>query len=237
MSLLTRSLTLGSALLQSAQAAYLTFPIYDTTDRPMDGFKDGLPAYIQMQLQGEEEKQLEQFLLCTSCSISYIFGDYSKEQISTPKATEQMTFKEGAKPIPVNFVETTFELKANDKDDTVYEVTMDIGWISVEYQNSDYFSNFKENMIGLSPVRTDGLDQALATQLMSRQFLNQFTQEGKQKDQGYLESYAFDGGDNFILGGSQEEYEALICKGADRGYNFENKGVTKQNAMPVGRND
>ena len=56
MSLLTRSLTLGSALLQSAQAAYLSFPIYDTTDRPMDGFKDGLPAYIKMQLQGEEEK-------------------------------------------------------------------------------------------------------------------------------------------------------------------------------------
>ena len=74
-----------------------------------------------------------------------------------------MVFKEGAEPIPVNFVETTLELKANDKDETVYEVTMDIGWISVEYQNSDYFSNFKENMIGLSPVRTDGLDQALAT--------------------------------------------------------------------------
>ena len=35
--------------------------------------------------------------------------------------------------MPVDFVTTTLEFKANDKDETVYEVTMDIGWIDKKY--------------------------------------------------------------------------------------------------------
>ena len=139
--------------------------------------------------------------------------------------------------MPVNFVQTTLEMKANDKDETVYEVTMDIGWIAKEYQNADYFDFYKENMLGISPVRTEGLEQSLADQIMARQFLYQFTQEGKQKGLGYLESYAFDGGSNFIVGGNTEDYEALVCNENETAGGVENNGVVKENAMPVGKND
>lgn len=88
--------------------------------------------------------------------------------ISTPKATEMMSFKRGSQLVPVNFVQTTLEMKANDKDETVYEVTMDIGWIAKEYQNADYFEFYKENMLGISPVMTEGLEQSLADQIMAR---------------------------------------------------------------------
>ena len=96
MSLLSRGLSIGTAMLSVANAAYLEFPVFDTNDRPMDGFKDGLPVYVKAQLQGEESKELEQFLLCTSCSISYIFGDYLESTISAPKATEMMQFRPDA---------------------------------------------------------------------------------------------------------------------------------------------
>ena len=59
-------------------------------------------------------------------------------------------------------------LKSADKDETVYEVTMDMGWINPKYQNSTYFDNYKENMLGLSPLRTDGLDNSTATLIMAR---------------------------------------------------------------------
>ena len=71
-------MALGFALYQTAHAAYLTFPVYDTNDRPMEDFKDGLPTYVKANIQDDENLKLEQFLLCTSCPMSYIFGDYSK---------------------------------------------------------------------------------------------------------------------------------------------------------------
>ena len=66
-------------------------------------------------------------------------------------------------------------------------------------------------MLGISPVRTDGLEQSVADQLMARQFLYKFTQDGKQKDQGYIESFAFDGGENFHIGGTDADYEEILC--------------------------
>ena len=72
---------------------------------------------------------------------------------------------------------------------------------------------------------------------MARQFLYKFTQDGKQKDKGYAESFAFDMGENFYIGGSEADYEELTCghEGDDPG--FEAKGVTKEDALPVGAAD
>ena len=72
-------MALGFALYQTAHAATISFPVYDSKDCPIDDFKSGLPAYVKAQLQGEENVDMEQFLLCTSCSMSYIFGDYSEQ--------------------------------------------------------------------------------------------------------------------------------------------------------------
>ena len=47
--------------------------------------------------------EVAQFLLCTSCTISYVFGLPGDFSAATGK-TEQMTFKEGAEPVPVTFV-------------------------------------------------------------------------------------------------------------------------------------
>ena len=82
-----------------------------------------------------------------------------------------MQFKKDAPTVPVNFISTTFSLKASDKDETVYEVTLDMGWIDPKYQNSTYFDYYKENMFGLSPLRTDGLDNSTSDLIMARQFL------------------------------------------------------------------
>ena len=53
-----------------------------------------------------------------------------------------MQFKKDAPTVPVNFVSTTLSLKASDKDETMYEVTMDMGWIDSKYQNSTYFDYY-----------------------------------------------------------------------------------------------
>ena len=53
-----------------------------------------------------------------------------------------MQFKKDAPTVTVNFVSTTLSLKASDKDETMYEVTMDMGWIDSKYQNSTYFDYY-----------------------------------------------------------------------------------------------
>ena len=74
---------------------------------------------------------------------------------------------------------------------------------------------------------------------MARQFLYQFTQVGDQAGKGYMESYAFNGGSQFLVGGSKDDYETVLCDGsqADKGFNFENKGILKENAIPQGTTD
>ena len=34
---------------------------------------------MKAQIQGEDNPDMEQFLLCTSCSMSYMFGDFETE--------------------------------------------------------------------------------------------------------------------------------------------------------------
>ena len=69
---------------------------------------------------------------------------------------------------------------------------------------------------------------------MARQFLYKFTQDGKQKDKGYLESFAFDGGENFIVGGNETDYDPIVCAGEADGVGMK-KGVEQKDAMPIGK--
>jgi len=162
----------GSALLlQSVSADMLAFPVYDTNDSKT-GFKEGLYTHVKVIKDQDPTIPLEQFLLCTSCTISYIFGDY--DDFASPKSTQKVQFKKGGGEVTINFIETNLSMVANDKDETMYNWTMDVAWIAPEFQNETYFDNFKENMLGLAPMKTESMDEAM----LARQFLYQFTQAG-----------------------------------------------------------
>ena len=90
-------------LADMASADYLEFPLYDSNDRPTE-FKDGLMTYLKATRDygALDEPPLENFLLCTSCTISYIFG--TLDDFMSIKSTEMMSFKHGSDPIPVQFV-------------------------------------------------------------------------------------------------------------------------------------
>lgn len=106
---LSRTLALASAIIASINADYIEVPIYDSQDRPSD-FKDGLMSYVDLtrDYSDQPQDQLEQFLLCTSCTISYIFGNPSDFD-GYVKSTEMMNFKRDGKmesEVPVQFVST-----------------------------------------------------------------------------------------------------------------------------------
>ena len=130
---ISRTLAMGSSLLLAeslTNAGYLSFPVHDSTDRPTE-FKDGLPTYVKLTKDfgesDEAEGALEQFLLCTSCTISYIFG--KKDELSTGGTTEQMIFKTGSEPVPVTFVDTNLQLYEDDDPLKPINFNMQVGWI------------------------------------------------------------------------------------------------------------
>ena len=56
---LSRTLAVGSSLLlaeQLTQAVYMTFPVYDSNDRPTE-FKDGLPTYVRLTRDNDLSKE------------------------------------------------------------------------------------------------------------------------------------------------------------------------------------
>jgi len=84
-------------LASTVSGAFLEFPVFDSNDRPTD-FKDGLPAYANITIdygQGDNDKPLELFLLCTTCTISYIFGKPDSFGVMSLVNSEQMVFKSG----------------------------------------------------------------------------------------------------------------------------------------------
>ena len=147
MALLSRTLALGSLLLADSltSAAFLSFPVHDSNDRPMDGFRDGLPTYVRVTKDWGEaeatEGKLEQFLLCTSCTISYIFGKVDSMAFGT-QTTEQMRFKAGSDMIPVTFIDTNLQLYEDDDETKGVNFNMQVGYIDPQYQSSMYFDMF-----------------------------------------------------------------------------------------------
>jgi len=85
-------------------------------------------------------------------------------------------------------------------------------------------------MLGLAPMKTE--DDAL----LKRQFLYQFKQ--MQTTMDLNESYAFNGGSVFAVGGNAEDYESLVCEGgnSDSGVGFTLKPAIKEDAMPEATN-
>ena len=127
---------------EMGRAAHVEIPVYDSNDRPTE-FKDGLMTYVRATLdygQSKKYAELEQFLLCTSCTISYMFGKL--DDFMGIKATEMMSFKHGADSIPVNFVNVDLQLYENDDAETPHSFNMDIGLIDPMYQTPMYFDHF-----------------------------------------------------------------------------------------------
>lgn len=63
-----------------------------------------------------------------------------------------MRFKANADTVPVTFVDTNLQMYLDDDAQTPVNFNMKIGWIDPFYQNASYFDNFKENVLGLSPM-------------------------------------------------------------------------------------
>ena len=92
----------GLALVAAvASSKYVDFNVTDTTEQPMD-FKDGLPVFVSVsyQDQNDVDEDLDNFLLCTSCTISYVFADVPTGVEST---SEEMTFVKNKGKVTVNF--------------------------------------------------------------------------------------------------------------------------------------
>ena len=75
---------LGTCVL--ADDNYVILQTEETDDNPTN-FKEGLPQYVT--LLDDKGESLGQFLLCTSCTISYMFGTPSPTA-----AAEPITFRE-----------------------------------------------------------------------------------------------------------------------------------------------
>lgn len=104
---------------------------------------------------------------------------------------------------------------------------MNIGYISPKYKTPQYFDTVEENMLGLAAMKLD-TEGDLTSDLAKRQFLLQFinSSDAKIKDLGLVESYAFNGGNEFTIGGTEADYNTLVCAdGADEGEGFVNNPV------------
>ncbi len=82
-------------------------------------------------------------------------------------------------------------------------------------------------MFGLAPMMTED------PSLLRRQFLHSFTTTGDQVEKKLEESYAFNGGESFVIGGTADDYHRLIDDGGrlNVGRGFENRPFTKKNIM------
>ena len=98
-----------ASIMMLTSADFVKLPLYDSNDRPTE-FRDGLMTYVRATRDygTGDVAPLEQFLLCTSCTISYIFGKL--DGFERIKDTEMMSFKHGAEAIPVQFVNVDLQL-------------------------------------------------------------------------------------------------------------------------------
>ena len=217
-------------------ANHIEVTLHDSNDRPTE-FKDGLPAYVNATIDYDQgqKKPLELFLLCTTCTISYIFGSPDDFGLMNPDGSETMVFKEGGQEVKVDFYTVTMTMtseNAEDNSETPYSWDMSIGYISPEYQSSSYFDNFKENMFGLAPFITDD------EKLLKRQFLYTFVRGDDQKDLKLMESYAFNGGESFAVGGNVTDYQQLQWyDNSTDGFDWKNLGMLYEDKIPVGDNE
>ena len=79
-----------------------------------------------------------------------------------------------------------------------------------KYQSSDYFDFYKENTLGVAPTITTDSE----TNGLQKQFLYTFTNTDSRLEMSFKESFAFNGGQQFFIGGDVTEYEGLSCNDA-----------------------
>ena len=132
------------------------------------------------------------------------------DQETSPSSSTQMIFKDGGLPVDIDFYAT--DLSWSDKSGDTYTWSMDLGVINPNKYKADsfnYFDYFNENVLGLAPMLTNN------STLYARQFLYNFIRADSQLDADgqiqYSESFAFNGGDAFTVGGNVADYEALPC--------------------------
>ena len=68
--------------------------------------------------------ELTRFLVCTSCTVSYIFASIDGE---TVESTASMTFTDDGSAVEVNFVNVDLEMTGIDGN--TYSWNMDLGFI------------------------------------------------------------------------------------------------------------
>ena len=122
-------------------------------------FKEGLYTYVKVIKDNDPKIKLEQFLLCTSCTTSYIFGKPDGYSVPEASGDSPMTLTpiEGGLPVPVTYVPTNLSMMGGEDGDTEYNWKMDVAWIDPKYQTIDYFYHPKENVLGLALTDTTGL--------------------------------------------------------------------------------
>ena len=194
-------------------------------------FKDGLNMFITVTDATTGTEIDKKFLLCTSCTISYIIGDVPSGQ-TVVSSTNMAFIENGDKNVQVDFVSMDLSLTSLEAG-TTYSWTMDVGYINESYldQPNTYGIDFDQNMLGLAPMTLTNdatIDQ--------RQFLRQFVSAASAQDGvSYALSYAFNASEKFEIGGSAEDYNTLTCvPGAESdcdenspGLVFDNIGTTQ----------
>ena len=146
--------------------------------------------------------------------MSYVFG--TLDDFDVIKRTEMIDFRHGNNPIPVNFVNVNLQLYGIDDAETPYNWNMDVGYIDPFYQTHTRFDFHKENMLGLAPMKTDVEEERMG------QFLYQFAKTGNH-GMNLEESFAFNGGEYFTIGGNLTDYENLACGGGVKDELFESE--------------
>ena len=95
-----RSLTVALLAASQAFAEYITFEVSDAEVDP-DEFDQGLYAYIEAEAWDSAGVAMTEksFLLCTSCTISYILTD---EVPAAAETAVNMTFPGATATVPVS---------------------------------------------------------------------------------------------------------------------------------------
>ena len=111
----------------------------------------------------------------------------------------------GSKDVTVNFATQNLQLTTTTDSGataTTYKISMQIGYIDESFRSEDYGIYYTENMFGLAAMGST------SDSYISRQFLYQLTQAIGST---YSESYAFTCGDYFSVGGTADDFGALVC--------------------------
>ena len=101
------------------------FQVFHTVSSKGDpgNFTDGLFTYLPARAKVGFEQFTTEYLLCSSCTVSYIFG--SLDGLPNTDTSTPVTFRTSQTPIPVYFqsVELTLDVWSGAGDDATKEST------------------------------------------------------------------------------------------------------------------